>query len=79
MTPAAADDQLAAIRELHEGCAAPGIDYWLFGTDVGLIGDVRARVITLDALRFEKSAGYGGPDTRVKDHADLAALRAALP
>ncbi len=50
-----------------------------FGSDVGVIGDVRARVIALDALRAEKSAGYGGPDTHAKDQADIAALRAVKP
>jgi Aminoglycoside-2''-adenylyltransferase len=50
-----------------------------FETDVGVIGDVRARVIALDALRAEKSAGYGGPETHAKDQADIAALGAARP
>ncbi len=167
MTHASTDEQLAAIRELHEGFDSSGIDYWVFGgwavdfhlgsvtrnhadvdvaiwladrdtvetvlsgvgwrqieegdgyvvwgrgalrtelaflardengviytpaadgpgswpqdafgDDVGVVDGVRARVITLDALFAEKSAGYGGPDAHAKDQADVAALRAAQP
>jgi hypothetical protein len=45
-----------------------------FGSDVGAIGGVRARVIGRDALKAEKSAVHDDATTRAKDRADLAAL-----
>lgn len=45
-----------------------------FGSDVGAVGGVRARVIGRDALRAEKSAVHGDATTSAKDRADLAAL-----
>lgn len=48
-----------------------------FGSDLGAVGGVRARVIGRDALRAEKSAVHGDATTSAKDRADLAALERA--
>lgn len=48
-----------------------------FGSDVGEVGGVRARVIGRDALKAEKSAAHDDPTTTAKDRADLAALERA--
>jgi hypothetical protein len=49
------------------------------GTDVGRIGDVSARVITLDALIADKSEDHGDPVAAEKDRADLATIESFDP
>ena len=48
-----------------------------FGDDVRELSGVRARVITLAALRGMKSWPRDGPEEAAKDRADLAALSSA--
>lgn len=47
-----------------------------FGTDIGRVGDVTARVTSRAALIADKSADYGNATTAAKDEADVAILRA---
>jgi hypothetical protein len=46
---------------------------------VGRIGDVSARVITLDALIADKSEDHGDPVAAEKDRADLATIESLDP
>jgi Aminoglycoside-2''-adenylyltransferase len=46
-----------------------------FGADLRKLEGVSARVIGLPALIEDKSAGYGGVETQMKDRADVAVLR----
>jgi hypothetical protein len=48
-----------------------------FGEDVAELEGVRARVISLGALRADKSEAHGDPRVAAKDRADLTTLDAA--
>jgi hypothetical protein len=45
-----------------------------FGNDVSELGGTRARIVTLGALRADKSQRHDDPAVNAKDRADLAAL-----
>jgi hypothetical protein len=45
-----------------------------FGDQLALLAGVRARVIELEALIEEKSAGYGNWQAKAKDRVDVAVL-----
>jgi hypothetical protein len=49
-----------------------------FGDDVAELRGVRARVISLDALKADKSTVHGDPGVAAKDRADLCTLGAAF-
>jgi hypothetical protein len=48
-----------------------------FGEDEAELGGVRARVISLDALKVDKSTLHDDPRVVAKDRADLATLARA--
>ena len=50
MTTVSVDEQLAAIREVHEACDSPGIDDWLFG---GWAVDVHLGTVTREHADFD--------------------------
>jgi hypothetical protein len=45
-----------------------------FGTDIAELGGVRARVVSLRALRADKSQAHTDPRVAAKDEADLRTL-----
>jgi hypothetical protein len=45
-----------------------------FGDDVAELESVRAKVVTLSALRADKAAEHDDPIVAAKDHADLQTL-----
>lgn len=49
------------------------------GTDVGRVGGVSARVVTLDALIADKSEDHGDALAAEKDRADLATIQSLRP
>jgi hypothetical protein len=61
--------------------AAAGRGEWpagSFGADVGQLGAVRARVVSLAALRTDKLEAHGDARTAAKDQADVAVLSELL-
>jgi hypothetical protein len=71
----ARDDDGRVYTPLREGRA--GWPDGAFGSDVADLDGTRARVITLEALRREKSQAQDDPRAAAKDRADLESLTRA--